>query len=53
LLSYLNGRAWIKRVVERVLRRIFGPKREEIRGAGEKYIMKIFITSPPRQILLG
>jgi hypothetical protein len=31
------------RVIEsRVLRRIFGPKRDEVTGSGENYIMKSF-----------
>jgi hypothetical protein len=35
----------------RVLRRIFGPKKEEV--AGEDYIMRSFITCTLHQILLG
>jgi hypothetical protein len=35
----------------RALRRIFGPKREEV--AGEDCIMRSFITCTLRQILLG
>jgi hypothetical protein len=33
----------------RVLRTIFGPKRNEWREIGEKCIMRSFITSTPRQ----
>jgi hypothetical protein len=36
----------------RVPRRIFGPKREEVAG-GEDYIMRSFINSTLHQILLG
>jgi hypothetical protein len=35
----------------RVLRRIFGPKRDEVMG--ESYTMESFIICPHHQILLG
>jgi hypothetical protein len=37
----------------RVLRRIFGPKREEVVGAGKVRIMRSFINYTIHQILLG
>jgi hypothetical protein len=37
----------------RVLMRIFGPKREKWREAGEDCIMRSFIACKLRQILLG
>jgi hypothetical protein len=37
----------------RMLRRIFGPKREEVAEAGEDCIMRIFIIYMLDQILLG
>jgi len=37
----------------RVLRRIFGPKRDEIQGSGEDYIMKSLIICPLHRILCG
>ena len=36
----------------RVLRRIFGPKREKVTGYGEDYIMRKSMTYIPHQILL-
>jgi hypothetical protein len=33
----------------RVLRRIFGPKRDDVTGFGENCIMRSFITCTPRQ----
>jgi hypothetical protein len=36
----------------RVLRRIFRPKRDETIGGGENCIMRSFITCAPRQIKL-
>jgi hypothetical protein len=36
----------------RVLRRIFGPKGEEVTGDGENYIMRSFIICTVNQILL-
>jgi hypothetical protein len=36
----------------RALRRIFGPKREEVAGVGEDYIVRSFITCTLHQILL-
>jgi hypothetical protein len=37
----------------RVLRKIFGPKREEIRGNGEDYTTRNFMTCTPHQIAFG
>jgi hypothetical protein len=37
----------------RVLRRIFGSKRDEVTGSGENYIARSFIISTAHQILLG
>ena len=36
-----------------VLRRIFEPKRDEVRGGGENYIMKSLMICTPNPILLG
>jgi hypothetical protein len=36
----------------RVLKRIFGPKREEVAGSGEDCIMRSFITCTLHKILL-
>jgi hypothetical protein len=35
----------------RVLRRIFGPKRDEVTGNGEKYIMRSLMISTPHLVL--
>jgi len=35
------------------LRRIFGPKRDEVTGGGEKYIMRNLIICIPHPILSG
>jgi hypothetical protein len=37
----------------RVLRRIFGPKRDEQQGSGEDYITRNLMTCPHHQILFG
>jgi len=37
----------------RVLRRVFGPKRDEVTGNGEKYIMRSLVTCTPYPILCG
>jgi hypothetical protein len=37
----------------RVLRRKFGPKRDEVTGDGEDYIMRILMIHTPHQILFG
>jgi hypothetical protein len=36
-----------------VLRRIFGPKRDEVTGIGENYIMRSMMICAPHQILFG
>jgi hypothetical protein len=38
---------------KRVLRRIFGPKRNEATGGGEDYITSSFTVYTPHQILFG
>jgi len=37
----------------RVLRRIFGPKRDKVTGSGENYIRRSLIISVAHQILFG
>jgi hypothetical protein len=37
----------------RVLRTIFGPKREEVTGGGENYIMRSFMICTAHLILFG
>jgi len=37
----------------RVLRRVFGPKRDEVTGNGENYIMKNLVICTPYRILCG
>jgi hypothetical protein len=37
----------------RVLRRIFGPKRDEVKGSGENYIMRSFMSCTHHPILCG
>jgi len=37
----------------RVLRRVFGAKRDEVTGNGEKYIMKSLVICTPYRILCG
>ena len=37
----------------RVLRRVFGPKRDEVTGNGENYIMRSSVICTPYRILRG
>ena len=37
----------------RVLRRVFGPKRDKVTGNGENYIMKNLVICTPYTILCG
>jgi len=37
----------------RVLRRMFGPKRDEVTGSGENYIMRSLVICTAHQILFG
>jgi hypothetical protein len=36
-----------------MLRRIFGPKRDEITGSGEKYITRSLMACTPHPLLFG
>jgi len=38
---------------KRMLRRIFGPKRDEVKGSGENYIMRSLVMCTPYPILFG
>jgi hypothetical protein len=38
---------------KRVVRRIFGPKRDEVRGEGENYIMRSLMIDTSHPILFG
>jgi hypothetical protein len=53
LAFYAKGRIYIEAVENRVLRRIFGHKREEWREAGGGSIMRSFITCTFHRMLLG
>ena len=47
-----HGRSCRLKVCEnRVLRRIFWPKRDEVQGRGENYIMRHLTVRSPHQIL--
>ena len=37
----------------RVLRRVFGPKRDEVTGNGENYIMRSLVICTPYPVLCG
>jgi hypothetical protein len=37
----------------KVLRRIFGPKRDEVRGSGEDYITRSFMLCTSHQVSFG
>jgi hypothetical protein len=43
----------LKEAENRVLRRIFGSKRDEVTGSGENYIMKSLTNCTPHQKLFG
>jgi hypothetical protein len=46
----LREASWLRVFENRVLRRIFEPKRDEIRGTGEDYITWSFMLCTPDQI---
>jgi hypothetical protein len=46
-----EGRRWL--FESRVLRRIFGPKRNEVKESGENYVMKSLKICTPHQIFFG
>jgi hypothetical protein len=43
----------LKMFEDRVLRRVFGPKRDEVTGNGENYIMRSLMICTPYPILCG
>jgi hypothetical protein len=51
--SLFRGEHGLRRFVNRVLRRTFGSKRDEVKGNGENYIMRRFVIKLHHQILFG
>jgi hypothetical protein len=51
--SQREGQRRLRVFENRVLRRIFGPRREEVTGNGENYITRSFMICTPHQILFG
>jgi hypothetical protein len=49
----LKKEHWLRVFENRVLRRIFRPKRKEVAEDGEDCIMRSFVTCTLHQILLG
>jgi len=49
----LREKGRLKVFENRVLRTIFGPKRDEVTGSGEDYIMMSLMICTPHQILFG
>jgi len=43
----------LKAFENRVLRRIFGPKRDKVKGSRENYIMSCLMICTPHKILFG
>jgi hypothetical protein len=52
LISDVKGGTWLRVFENRVLRRKFGPKRDEVKEIGENCIMKSFITCSLYQIMI-
>jgi len=53
LVADIEGGTQVEMFQNRVLRRIFGPKRDEVKGSGENYIMRSFMTCILHLILFG
>ena len=49
----LREERMLKLFENKVLRRIFGPKRDEVRENGEDNITRSFMLCTPRQLTLG
>jgi hypothetical protein len=49
----LREKSRLRGFENRVLRRVFGPKRDEVTGNGENYIMRSFMICIPYPILCG
>jgi len=49
----LREEHWLRVFENRVLRRIFGPKRDEVRGEWRKLHSEEYITYTPQPILFG
>jgi hypothetical protein len=52
LVAHIDGKCRLRVFENMVLRRIFGPKRDEI-TSGEDYITRSFILCTPHQISFG
>jgi hypothetical protein len=46
----LKEKQWLRVIENRALRKVFGPKREELRGGGENCIMRTFMIRTNNKI---
>jgi hypothetical protein len=46
----LRGHHWLRVFENRVLSRIFGPKRDDVIESGENYVMRSLVICIPQQI---
>jgi hypothetical protein len=53
LVVHIGGERRLRVFENRVLRKTFGPKRGEVIGSGENYIMRSLMICTPHQVLLG
>jgi hypothetical protein len=51
LVTHIEEGTRLKVFENRVLRRIFGPKRDEVTGSGESYIMRSLMICTPYPML--
>jgi len=53
LVAHIEGERRLKVFENRVLRRLFGPKRDEVTGSGENYLMRSLMICAPHEIMFG
>jgi len=53
LVAYIEGGTRRRVFENRVVRRLFGRKRDEVKGSGENYIIRSLMICTPHQILFG
>jgi len=53
LIAYIEGGTRLRVFENRVVRRLFGLKRDEVTGSGENYIIRSLMICTPHKIFFG
>jgi hypothetical protein len=53
LAAYIEGGTYLRVFENRVLRKVFGPKTDEVTGNGDNYVMRSLMICTAHPVLFG